>query len=972
MRERRHDESGKMPPPHICGIFLGSEAFDDYASAFVQDGLERGERVVWLHDGFAHERVIALLRYRGIDVERYEAQDALAFLPAPGSFAPDGRFDLLTALDLVRSEASRARESGLAGVRIVQELGPTLGSEANPDLLLKYEERLNPLLAELGNCRMLCGYDRRSAPDEAVLRSLEAHPHVVHQGQAVENMYFLPPSRDSRTTPTEKLDSRITMIDGFVRGQAARRMNRALVRLLQVVHRAAEVASTTEDALRMLLDELCRHTGWPVGHVYLRTEPDAELTSSGIWHTAGSGQVQAFVSASEETRFEWGHGLPGQAWAARKPVWMRDASNDPDFARGEAAVKAGIQAALATPVTAKGSVVAVLELFKFEPGEPDEHLLTVMEHLGGQLGSMVRDVTQEQEVESELRLLESAVQNLREGVMVTTGTWRGTGPTILYVNPGFTAMTGYAEAEVLGRGIRRILGPKTDDRILERLRRSLEAGDSGSVELVAYGKDGTEFLMHWQATPVHSPAGELTHVVSIQRDITNERMAEQALHQAERDALTGLANRQLLVRRLGRAVERAASNPTYQYALLFLDLDGFKAVNDSLGHLLGDHLLAAASRRVERTVRPGDTVARFGGDEFVVLVEHVGDVADVLMVTERIRSALELPFELDETTVRISASIGIALSHPTYEEPEEVLEDADSAMYRAKENGGGRFEFFDTHTHEQAVTTFQLKSDLRTAAEEGAFRLTYQPLVALDSGRIVGFEALVRWEHPERGTIAPNHFIPLAEQGDLIRTIDDWVLGESCRQLGRWQNLIESEEPLVMSVNVSPRELRYPDFADRVRSAIEGAKIDGSHLQIEITENAFIESQEKVRSQLEKVSAMGVRVCLDDFGTGYSSLGYLQRFPVRFLKIDRAFIARMSHSNGTGEIIRTILSLGENLGIEVLAEGVETRDQLFALRRLSCQYGQGFLFSRPIPGSEVETLVSGNGSGNGNGGTFTV
>lgn len=1099
MKERLDEEGrGGRPPSHTCGIYLDSQDFDDYASSFVQDGLESGERVVWLHDGFAHERVTAVLRYRDVDVERYEAADRLAFRPAQGSFASDGPFDILTALTLIRNEAVRTEEAGFSGLRVVQELGPSLVMERGPSRVMEYEERLNSLLDELETCTVLCGYDRRAAPDRAILRSLELHPHLVQKGRSVENIYFLPSTGEPIANSSEILDTRLSFVGGYVRGQAAHRRNRALIRLLQAIHRAAEAARTAEDALRVLLGELCRYTGFPVGHVYRMSESDGRLSSSRIWHVDDAERIEPFVTATEEVRFEWGRGLPGQAWAARKPVWMSDASRDPDFVRGESAKTSGMRAALATPVTANGEVVAVVELYSFEPGDPDEDLISVMEPLGGQLGDMirekrveealgahkdrlqaleegvddaiviadedarietcngaatalfgysaaelrgkpltlilpslvrgseggaselegvlghearrdqrqtrtlpgrtkdgrelsveasfaawssgdrmflaaiVRDVTQEREVESELRLLESAVQNLQEAVMVTTGTWRGTGPTILYVNPGFTEMTGYSEAEVLGRGIRRILGPKTDDQALRRLRRSLEEGESSAVEVIAYGKEGSEFLMHWQATPVRSPGGQLTHVVSIQRDVTEERMAEEALHRAERDTLTGLANRQLLLRRLGRAVERAASDPTYEYALLFLDLDGFKAVNDSLGHLLGDQLLAAAALRVERTVRPGDTVSRFGGDEFVVLLEHLGDVTDILLVTERIRSGLELPFELDETTVSISASIGIALSQERYETPDHVIEDADAAMYRAKEGGGARFEFFDSKVHEEAVTTFQLNADLQRAVEEGAFRLTYQPLVSLDSGRIIGFEALLRWDHPERGEISPAHFIPLAEQGELIREIDDWVLRESCRQLREWQGLFESRDPLFISVNISPRELRYPDFVDRIRAAVEEAGIDGSNLQIEITENAFIEGQEEVRSQLEEVRSMGVRVCLDDFGTGYSSLSYLHRFPVGFIKIDRAFVARMSGGNGAGEIVRTILTLGENLGIEVLAEGVETREQFDALRRLSCHFGQGFLFSRPIPGPEVEALVVGNGDGNGNGGTFTI
>ena len=578
--------------------------------------------------------------------------------------------------------------------------------------------------------------------------------------------------------------------------------------------------------------------------------------------------------------------------------------------------------------------------------------------------AILRDVSAGRQAEAELALLGSAVANVRESIVVSTAGGSGLGPTMLYVNPAFTEMTGYTESQVLGRSFGILTGPKTDSAILERLHRHLQRGEPITVELTAYRRDGSEFLMEWHASPIQPESGKVRHFVSVQRDVTDERIAEAALRRADRDPLTGLANRDVLVKRLRRAIERTGDRIDYRYALLFLDLDGFKTVNDSHGHIAGDQILASAARRIERSVRPGDTVARFGGDEFVVLLEYVSDLQDVMTVAERIQAHLSVPFVVQGHELLAPASIGIALSDSGYSEPDDVIRDADEAMYRAKQEGRGRAEVFDAELYEEVLSLFRTQSDLSRSLERGELELYYQPLVALGSERIIGFEALLRWQHPERGLVLPDEFIPVAEDSGLIVPIGRWALREACRAMVEWERTLRPPEPLILSMNLSVKELITPDIAEAIHDVLEETGFEPSRLQLEITESVFIERPEAMRDVLQSLRAMGVQVCIDDFGTGYSSLGYLHRFPIGLLKIDRLFVHDLDQregeeGEGDGEIIRTILALAQNLGLEVLAEGVETERQAERLKGLECKYAQGFLFSHPVRSDEVALLLGG-------------
>lgn len=445
-------------------------------------------------------------------------------------------------------------------------------------------------------------------------------------------------------------------------------------------------------------------------------------------------------------------------------------------------------------------------------------------------------------------------------------------------------------------------------------------------------------------------------------EITERKKVEsQLLHLAFHDTLTGLENRVAFMNRLKHAINYSKRHSDYLYAVLFIDLDRFKVINDSLGHLNGDQLLLAIASRLQICIRSIDTAARLGGDEFTILLEGIQDMSDAIKVAERIQKELTLPFELDGQEVFITASIGIALSSTVdYQHPEELLRDADTAMYRAKVLGRARYKLFNSDMYANALARLQLETDLRRAIEREEFRVYYQPIVSLTSGSIVGFEALLRWQHPERGLLNPADFIPLAEETGLIFSIGKWVLHEACRQMQVWRvchcfKLLEK-----ISVNLSVKQFSQPDLIEQIGQILHSTGLDAGTLMLEITENAIVENGDKVTAAILQLQKMGIELSIDDFGTGYSSLGGLYNFPISVLKIDRSFISLMGTNNNNLEIIEIIVTLAHKLGVDVLAEGVETKEQLLLLRKLNCQYGQGHFFSVPLNSSVAEALIMEN------------
>ena len=477
-------------------------------------------------------------------------------------------------------------------------------------------------------------------------------------------------------------------------------------------------------------------------------------------------------------------------------------------------------------------------------------------------------------------------------------------------------------------------------------RRALEA------EPVDFEVEWLGRRFHARVEPSRGPDGKVTGTMGVAFDVTERRAAEERTRLAALyDEVTELPNRALFLDRLGHALERARRRDD-PFALLLLDLDRFKNVNDSLGHLAGDRLLAAAARRLCECVRPGDTVSRLGGDEFTILLEEIAGPADPVRVAERVQSDLSAPFDLGGHEVVTAASIGIAMWTPEYRRAEEVLRDADIAMYRAKALGRGRHELFDPSMHAHAVAVLRMEMELRRALAKGEFRLHYQPIVAVAGGGLAGFEGLLRWEHPRRGLILPAEFLPLAEETGLMVPLGRWVLAEGCRQIAAW-----SARRVRLSLNVSGKQLLQSDLASQIGQAALAAGASLDRLDLEVTEDVLMKDGDSVGRVLADLKALALRVSIDDFGTGQSSLSLLHRLPIDTLKIDRSFVAGMSRRREALEIVRTVVSLGHNLGMRVVAEGVETKEQLHDLRELGCDYAQGFLFSAAVEPSAAEGLL---------------
>ncbi|MEH2222888.1 putative bifunctional diguanylate cyclase/phosphodiesterase [Nostoc sp.] len=451
-------------------------------------------------------------------------------------------------------------------------------------------------------------------------------------------------------------------------------------------------------------------------------------------------------------------------------------------------------------------------------------------------------------------------------------------------------------------------------------------------------------------------------------EITEHKRAKsQLVHLAFHDILTGLPNRALFMNRLEDAVNYSKRHPDYLFAVLFLDLDRFKTINDSLGHTFGDQLLLIVAQRLQECLRSTDIAARLGGDEFIILLVGIKDVLEVIAVVERIQKNLALPVVLDGHEVSTTASIGIALSTTGYKQPEDYLRDADIAMYRAKAQGRACYEIFNTDMHIQAMAHLELINELRRAIELQEFRVYYQPIVSLSHGRITGFEALVRWLHPKHGIILPEYFISTAQETGLIILIEQWVLYEACGQIQQWQEQLSSscgndlpESPLSISINLCSTRFSEENLLPHINKVLQDTGLPAPSLTLEITESVIMENNDKAIIRLKQLRNLGIKLAIDDFGTGYSSLGRLHQFPINQLKIDRSFVSGSIFDDGNLDIVQTIITLAHKLGVDVTAEGVETEEQVAMLRKLKCEYGQGYLFSHPLDSSQARELIMAN------------
>ncbi|PLX60096.1 putative bifunctional diguanylate cyclase/phosphodiesterase [Sedimenticola selenatireducens] len=589
---------------------------------------------------------------------------------------------------------------------------------------------------------------------------------------------------------------------------------------------------------------------------------------------------------------------------------------------------------------------------------PDEKpievkLKLVRDASGIETGMLIslHDLSHFRQVEERLRLAASVFENTDEGVIITDSNGN-----ILDVNRAFSQIQGYSREEVIGKNPRLFKSGHHDQSFYRDLWHSLTETGHWRGEMWNRRKNG-ELFPKWQTiNSVVDGNGNLTHYVGIFSDITHIKQSQEKLdHLGHHDALTDLPNRLLLNERLDQAIKHAERHNTL-LAVIFLDLDNFKHINDSLGHPVGDQLLQEVARKLLLATRQDDTVARIGGDEFVLLLEDIGKPENAGIAAQKLAAVFAEPFQLEQQAIRITASLGICICPQDGNDSATLLRNADSAMYRAKEEGRNTYQFYTEELTRNAFERVSLENNLRQAIEKEQLRLLYQPQFELQSGRIIGLEALIRWVHPELGTISPARFIPLAEESGLIHPIGEWVLRTACRQGRQWQQ--QGIDFGRIAVNIAGPQLQRGNLVNEVIAVLDETQLPTDRLELEVTEGFIMQQAESAITQLQALRELGLTLSIDDFGTGYSSLSYLKQLPINKLKIDQSFVRDIPHDRNDMAIADAIIAMGKSLGLRVIAEGVETEAQAEFLKQAGCQEGQGYLYSKPITAEAVEALIT--------------
>jgi diguanylate cyclase (GGDEF)-like protein/PAS domain S-box-containing protein len=734
--------------------------------------------------------------------------------------------------------------------------------------------------------------------------------------------------------------------------ESLRRSHRALL----VIHDCKEkiMAAQSERALLQGVCEVAVRAGYV-------------MAWAGLTRSDGQGLILEGIAGEHQNHIDSIQGLLAQdmrrlgtierALRTRRPAKTSDFARDAHLPWRRAALRRGFRSIAALPLSQADEVLGILSVYATEQDAFDTEEMKLLEHLAQDTVRAIqslRNRAQRIAAQEALHLRHRAIEASANAIVIASATLPHY--PIEYVNPAFERMTGYAAEEIIGKSLRILHRDDCDQPGLAQIRTLLSERREGHATMRNYRKDGELFWSTVHISPVMDGAGEVSHFVAAKYDITQTKHYQDRLEaQANLDALTGLANRKLLYERLREATRASPACGDEAFWVAFLDLDRFKLINDSLGHRAGDQLLQQIATRLRHTVRDSDTLARLGGDEFVLILPTEGEGPAPEEVLHNIMQVISQAMRIDGHDFYTTCSIGVAVYPHDGTDPDTLIKHADTAMYHAKETGRNNFQRFTPALKARAFKRMRLEAELRRAIENQEFVLHYQPQVHLQTGRIHGLEALIRWRHPDRGLIAPRHFIELAEDTGLIIPIGNWVIRQACLQCKAWQ--AAGSPDLSVSVNLSARQLNEQGLVQSIRAVLDDITFDPRHLGMELTENIAMADVGHTIDMLCQLKQLGLQLSIDDFGTGYSSLSYLTRFPVRTLKIDQSFVRDMTTSPRNAAVISSIIDLAHKLQLEVIAEGVETRAQASFLQQIGCDLMQGYYFSKPVPADELEMML---------------
>jgi diguanylate cyclase (GGDEF)-like protein/PAS domain S-box-containing protein len=802
-------------------------------------------------------------------------------------------------------------------------------------------------------------------PAELAKRMAAQDGEIVRTGVPIldfEQQVVVKTPEGGRSQPRWFSITKVPMVDasdqivgtvGTSRDITERKLSAQRREMEHAIASALAEATTVGEALPKVIHTICEGLDWDCGFHWSWDKSSELLRCQEHWYRPAEAMVD-FVQASLGMVNEApvsvsstpSGGVVRRVWAGGTPVWLPDVASMPDFRRAPAARRADLHGAFAFPIMMEGHPWGVMEFFSHEIREPDDAFLQIVRAIGSQIGQFIR----RKETEQALREAEEQFRQLAGHIPQVFWICDARRHSAIYISSAFREITGLDPEKLKARAHGWLDAVHPDDRkqLIAARKQAASGGYDQTFRIVR--PDGSMRWVRDRAFPVYDASGSVYRIAGVCEDITEKKAAEERMAQlAHFDILTGLPNRALYLDRMRQAMTLARRHDRAT-GVMFLDLDRFKLTNDTLGHSAGDQLLTQVGERLATCVREGDTVGRFGGDEFGIILADMRSPEDARLVAQKILDVLESPFLLDGHEVFITASVGISLYPADSDDETELMKNADAAMYRAKESGRNRYEFYSREMNARSLQRLTLESNLRRALERGEFLLHYQPKASLATREITGFEALLRWAPAGQKLVSPADFVPLLEDTGLIVPVGEWVIEAACRQLVTWREA--GVRPVPIAINLSARQFRDKNLAATIERILRAHDVDPPFIEIELTESSLMVSTDEAVRALSHLKSLGLRLSIDDFGTGYSSLAYLRRFPLDTLKIDRSFVNEVTTNADVANITRAVIGMSHNLGLKVVAEGVETAAQLAFLHAAGCGEMQGYYFSRPLPAAD--------------------